>query len=309
MSSHSSPTTSSNSTVLPSPPTTRLRSRTVSAESSLSCGYTPSPVSDQSSSLSSSQSRRMNRTKQVDFEDTYICYSGGEEHQKMAQAVKTPSPRRLRSKKMNSISSQERKTDVGSAKKRVTPMRRAKSKVVSLKEDSTADEEDEEEPAEQDEDVDEVDELDSSPSSVGTPEPRQRRPTEPRTPLKKRLRPRKIQDLAPSDGDDECDEEEEAAVSKSLENEEDVEVDEEESGTSTERGDESASDDEEPGEQITPEPRRLRNGKVVGEEIVAENDDEDDTSSNSASEIEMNEKPEDADENGQTEDEEMEDGA
>lgn len=197
----------------------------------------------------------------------------------------TPSPRRLRSKGDKSvISSQgsqdgERKAggdvDLG---RRVTPMRKAKRNVGSLKEDDTEEEEEDQLVESDAEDaVEERSQLVDSP----TPKPNRTR----RTPLRHRLRPRRTQDEAPSDGDDEGSEDESVAVDQSVDGEEDDEQEEEQEEeqdmddgeTIKDESDEEDVEDvevEEAEEEEEPVPEHcvLRNGKVVGEGEVDEDE-------------------------------------
>lgn len=204
-------------------------------------------------------------------------------------AASNPSPRRLRSKGMDSFSSQEGSVDADGQKKRVTPMRKAKGRIGSLKEDSTATESDDDESLD-DAAGDEVDELDSSPSPMGSPEPRQNRLRDQRTPLKRRLRSRKLQThTPPSDGDDEEEEEDDADQDGDQAGDE-AEEDESEDTASVEGGEEEEEEEE------LVEPRKLRNGKIVGEDAVEEEEEDEDEeegeegeeeSVNSGSEIEV----------------------
>lgn len=322
MSSQSSPTNSSISTTLPSPPATRLRSRTISAESSALSASTSSLSTSQGkgNSVSTGPSKRSNRSKHVNFHEKG-CHGDDELDLIEEQGDKTPnpSPRRLRSKKASgslSQTSQDARNDRDDIQKRTTPTRRAKERVGSMKDESTASEEEEDEIIENDDD-EEVDELESSPSPVGTPEPRQRRIREQRTPLKKRLRPRKMQTLTPpSDGDDE---EDEGDVEDEVEDNATVvdhgeEVDDDES-IEDESGDEEESEDaDEVQSDLVVEPRVLRNGKVVGEDIVEEDEEDEDADSSQLSEIEVDQEESDsatdeqAEEGSEDEDETMEDG-
>ena len=221
-----------------------------------------------------------------------------------------PSPRRLRSKgsKTPSTSDSEAVPPIAvEVDRRVTPMRKAKGRIGNLREDSeSVDEDAGGEQEESDELVDEeaaqdeeeVDELASSPS----PSPSVRSS---RSPVKKHLRPRRVQThTPPSDGDDE----EEHDMAEEVE--EEVE------------GSEAGADDE--AEDISVTPRKLRSGRIVGEEDVDEEDvdeegvDEEDIDEEDANEEEeeVEEEVDDAesidiDAEGETEedsDEPMEDG-
>ena len=198
--------------------------------------------------------------------------------------VTMPSPRRLRSRSgdaaraainvENSDTEDDGDAEVveGGKDRRVTLMRKAKGKIGSLKEDSESVEEgedDEEETVddgEAEEEVEEecmgedeeVDELASSPSP--TPPPLRGR----RTPVKKRLRPRRVQTYTPpSDGDDEDDDETEDTA---------VDVDEVASVNGSEG--EVYEDAEDGHVPVSTTPRKLRSGRIVGEEEVDEDEDE-----------------------------------
>ncbi|KAH8117206.1 hypothetical protein DFH11DRAFT_990098 [Phellopilus nigrolimitatus] len=317
MSSQSSPLASSISNALPSPPATRLRSRTISAESTALCASTSFGSSSTSTGPSrdksiSGHARRVAKTKRVGFEEAGIELNNMQDCDYSGNNL---SPRRLRSKGENSSSSHDSKVDIDGIKKRVTPMRKAKGKIGCLKEDSTATESDEES-LDNVADDDEVDELDSSPSPSpsGSPDPRRNRPKEQRTPLKKRLRSRKLQThTPPSDGDDEQEEEDEV-TSVVQEQNEDAEEEDSEETASVEEGEGENSDEELPDadsdvdDEALVEPRMLRNGKIVGEDIIEDEDSdaEEDADDNSSSEIEVDQEP---DEVGEDEDENYEDEA
>ncbi len=182
--------------------------------------------------------------------------------------LKQPSPRRLRSK--------DRAREPGledHPERRITPMRKAKGRVVSLKESDTDELMDDEEEGSEEEEEEEVDEL----ISTATPSPVSSRVE--RTPTRRRLRSgQKVQESA-SDGDDEQDE----------------------------------ADDDEPDEgddevTIAVEPRRLRNGKIVGEEddaemeVIEEDVDEEEEAEDEGIDVEEV----DIDAEGDTEEEEQE---
>lgn len=173
-------------------------------------------------------------------------------------APTSPSPRRLRSR--------DKCSDVGEQDSDTTPKQRERGRKQSSKEGEA------ENPVE---DEEEVDELLSSPSP--TPSPVRGR----RTPVKRRLRPRRIQThTPPSDGGEGDDEEEadEDAVSGNVEENEDVsgmEDEDEESEDSRDLdGDDETYVDESTG-PVSATPRKLRNGKVVGEEHQEEASGED----------------------------------
>ncbi|KAJ4487679.1 hypothetical protein J3R30DRAFT_3430302 [Lentinula aciculospora] len=201
------------------------------------------------------------------------------------QIAAQPSPRRLRSK-----DKQRSNSDFGSGSgvtldtldtRRVTPMRNAKRKMKSFKEDSTTEQEDNDEDDEEGElddvaDEDEVDELISTaPASISPVQSANRR-----TPMRGRLRSRQKVEEDPSDGDDE------------------EEMDEEEMDEGTEEEEEENAENEDDDEAtIAVEPRKLRNGKIVGEEdvdMVEEDGDEE-------AEEDVNEE-EEGDEEGENDD-------
>jgi hypothetical protein len=175
-------------------------------------------------------------------------------------------------------------------KLRVTPMRKAKGRVGTLKEldaeeveEEERGEEEEEEEEEEDElqdddeeqtgvvdeeeedvqEEEEVDELISSASISPPPEPRGRR-----IPLRRRQKPRRTRSWAAAnldeenEGDDE--EEEEEAEGEEQDDE----------GEGVEENEEEAVEEEDDEVTIAVEPRKLRNGKIVGEEDVEMDVDE-----------------------------------
>ncbi|KAI0306395.1 hypothetical protein B0F90DRAFT_1814300 [Multifurca ochricompacta] len=218
----SSPTTSTASVSLPSPPATRLRSRKVSGDDV--------PVA---SSLRPTKSR--GKAKQVEFSEqvevaTVECLSDLTElsDNEPCAAQKNPSPRRLRSQVERAV--------------RTPPKRKGKNKVGVSGEDGDKAEE-------------EVDELlssrDATPPLANND----------RTPVRRRLRPRPIQTHTPpdesDDGDDEGEEEEVNRVTEK--DAASVDLAEEDDGWSEEEDDVTLV-----------EPRKLRNGKIVGEEEGSE---------------------------------------
>jgi hypothetical protein len=172
----------------------------------------------------------------------------------------SPSPRRLRSREKRGGVSDDQESD--------TPKQRGRAR----RQTSRGDE------AENClEDEEEVDELISSPSP--TPPPMQGRAT----PAKRRLRPRRLQThTPPSDGGEGDDEEEadEEEVEEGVEmNEDGSSMDDEESEQSEDSRDVDGDDDVDVEETSSPPPtttpRKLRNGKVVGEECQEEEPGED----------------------------------
>jgi mitogen-activated protein kinase kinase kinase 13 len=180
-----------------SPPATRLRSRKVSMESN-----------------PSTSNKSKGKGKQVEFCDelrTKLSRSSSREHEadddladladlESSQKSMTisPSPRRLRSnhKDMNGHRpGKGRPESSEDSTPRTVVMKKAKSKISDLKKDEDEDEDDGDGESQEE---DEVDELISSASA--TPPPLQGR----RTPVKRRLRPRRVAAHTPSsDGDDE----------------------------------------------------------------------------------------------------------
>lgn len=259
----SSPANPSMSYSLPSPPTTRLRSRTISTESKDDSSQASSSRRQISvGTKSSKRTSRMRRHASLNGCSDSIELDGVEQE----PSISNPSPRRLRSK--GSAHDIWLGAD-GLSKKRVTPMRKAKGRIGSLKEDSTATESDETEETDKEVSDEEIDELDSSSSPSQTAETRQSRLKIQNTPIKRRLRSRTLQThTPPSDGDDECDDED--ADGDTEGDPEEEEADEVGSET-TESVD--GEEDEESNETVT-EPRVLRNGKVVGEDIEEDEDEE-----------------------------------
>ncbi|KAI0053849.1 hypothetical protein FA95DRAFT_1480179 [Auriscalpium vulgare] len=247
-SSRSSPTTSTASMSLPSPPATRLRSRKISEES------IPGP--------SKVLQKSKGKAKQVEFsEDVQIAsldedvLSDLTELSESDQGTVTvsPSPRRLRSGKGKSTK-RSRHIEEG-VSIRTPPKRKAKERIGSLRESEEDGEGDESADGEEEE----VDEL------VSATSPSPPSSSHARTPVNRRLRPRPVQTLTPpTDGDD--------ADGDDEEEEEEGEEDAVEDGADEEEDDE---DEEEEDDVTLVEPRKLRNGKVVGEEDIDAEDLED----------------------------------
>jgi len=206
--------------------------------------------------------RSKGKSKQVEFsEDVEIREPAALEESDLTDLVEednitttSPSPRRLRSR--------EKCSDVGGQNSDTTPKQRERGRRQNLKEEG----------AEHVEDEDEVDELLSSPSP--TPSPVRGR----RTPVKRRLRPRRIQThTPPSDGGDGDDEEEaeEDEIPGNAEEDEDVSgIGDEESEDSRDLDGDDTYVDGSTG-PVLPTPRKLRNGKVVGKECREESLGED----------------------------------
>ncbi|KAI0748364.1 hypothetical protein C8Q80DRAFT_1103242 [Daedaleopsis nitida] len=268
-SSRSSPTCSTLSSCLPSPPATRLRTRKASGE----VDFGPS---------SSGTNKGKSKAKHVGFSDAVevnrLPSPEGEESDltdltevENSLNLMKPSPRRLRSKGSMSklaASQDRRRPDDPLESRRVTPMRKAKGKVGNLHE-STDSEVEEDELLSSEAEGEEVDELDEAPSPMATPKAKTA-PCGRRTPVRNRLRNRHLQThTPPSDGDDEDSEEEGTVVAGEEGDDEGSEVAEDE-------------DEDEDDDTVHAEPRKLRNGKIVGdgeaedEEDIGEEDDEED---------------------------------
>ncbi|KAA1469404.1 hypothetical protein DENSPDRAFT_835021 [Dentipellis sp. KUC8613] len=264
-SSRSSPTSSvAASASLPSPPATRLRTRKASGDSTRA-DTVPHAT------------RSKGKAKQVEFsEDVEIAGPEEGEESELTQLSESddqtvtvsPSPRRLRSQgEKESVRGRGRRrtrSHEEGVSMRTTPRRRAKDNVGSLREED--DDEEEGSAEEEVDDEEEVDELVSSHSP--TPPPLQPR----RTPLKRRLRPRRTQlSPPPSDGDDEQEEDDDDDRPLAEPSEEDVEegMEEEEETVNGDFGEASDEDD-----ATLVEPRKLRNGKIVGEEDIPEENEE-----------------------------------
>ncbi|EIN07048.1 hypothetical protein PUNSTDRAFT_104507 [Punctularia strigosozonata HHB-11173 SS5] len=282
-----SPTTSTASASLPSPPLTRLRTRQVSGSST-------------TSSLKSSASRR-GKARQVDFNEDVRVYSSRESSQEAdeeseltdlteledSQQMATPRPSRGRAVKGKGRAVKDDET-VDELGRRKTPMRKAKGRVGSLKESDT--EEEDKLLDEGNGEEEEVDELVSSPSP--TPPPLGRR-----TPLRRRLRPRRTltQTATPPSEGDQAIIDEEGEEGDAEDGEEEEEQEEGDEGE-VDEGDETAV-------EVTP--KRLRSGKIVGDEDMDDAHAEDDEGDNSDDQ-EVEEEVEDADAEGEEEDEPME---
>ncbi|ETW86121.1 hypothetical protein HETIRDRAFT_31970 [Heterobasidion irregulare TC 32-1] len=196
----------------------------------------------------------------------------------------SPSPRRLRSQGERAPSQHHRQSRESCDEQvRTTPKRKVKEKLSDMQEELT-----EEEGEVEDED-EEVDELMSSKSPTPPPPPL-------RTPVRHRLRPRQVQTYTPpSDGDDEEEAEEDQGEGEEVGSDEDEEGDGEEE---TEAGDveeaeeevdeiEEEEEDDEEDDATLVEPRKLRNGKIVGEEDIPE--DSEDAEAESVEEMSIDE--------------------
>ncbi|CAA7271468.1 unnamed protein product [Cyclocybe aegerita] len=309
----SSANSATGSLVHHSPPATRLRTRNASGSlpgtstptstSSRSKGKGKAKQVEFSNDVEvhvQTPSKRNSKGKQADRPvDSESDLTELESEKEMA--IGEPSPRRLRSKDRECAAVAKGKgkqdpeaTPVASSKRRKTPkkvevtedeedahvyltehptrktpMRKAKKKIGNLKEsdlEEGQEEEDEDEglgdeceevaddgEGEDDAEEEEVDELVSSASITPPPESRGRRTT-----TRRRLRPRRTRTKTLPTGDD----------ANEGDDEEEVEGDEEQED---EDGTEQEDDDE---ATIAVEPRRLRNGKIVGEEEVADEEED-----------------------------------
>ncbi|CCM00517.1 uncharacterized protein FIBRA_02551 [Fibroporia radiculosa] len=292
----SPPVSSVAASSLPSPPATRLRSRKASNEP---------PVAP----ASSETWKGKGKGKQVEFSDdiqisdanTLPSLSDEEsdltdltEIEASIKATASPSPRRLRSKgDKGKIASQKDKQrvegDCAEAARRVIPMRKAKENVGSLREDD--DEEDELEESDRDQEG-EVDEL-ASPSPTATPKASAKR-----TPVRRRLRSRRLQThTPPSDGDDEGSDGE-------LHSRQSVEENEEENEGDDER---SVADNEDEDAHLILPPRRLRSGKIVTEDDTESIGDEDEENESIGEDVDVEVDLEDETEGSEETDEPMDD--
>ena len=276
-SSRSSPTTSLASASLPSPPATRTRSRKTSAD------HTAAPP------IHLSSGKGKGKAKQVEFsEDVAVQSASADEESDLTDlteieenlaAPATPSPRRLRSKgdKEDTVAHHSAEE----APRRVTPSRKAKVRVGSLRESSSEDEEEDQLAEESEMDEEEQEES----ANMVTPKPTRR------TPLRKRLRPRAHLLTPPSDGDDEGSDDESVDITESIDGDEEEEAQEEAEeiddveGEDEEAGSEEGTVVDEDEEAPLSQPRTLRNGKVVGDDLqvdvsdnASEEDQEDDSS-------------------------------
>ncbi|EPQ57864.1 hypothetical protein GLOTRDRAFT_114462 [Gloeophyllum trabeum ATCC 11539] len=278
-----SPTTSATSNGLPSPPITRFRTRQGSAENHLSAS-------------SSKNTKGKGKAKHVDFSEEVrvnashpASHDPGEESELTDLAelevsvAANPSPRRLRSKDKQGSGDAKSKSDSKSGRKSQTKgSRKSQSEEVGEEADGSGTEE---------HDEDEVDELISSASPTPPPPPPPRR-----TPVKRRLRPRRVQThTPPTDSDDahEGDDEEEEELEMDAE-----QMVEEESVDGAE---------EEDAEAVVAEPRKLRSGKVVGEGDAAEEDIEETDEEEDEDYVDAEMQEPDVDAEGETEESEESD--
>ncbi|KAG6860583.1 hypothetical protein C0995_009632 [Termitomyces sp. Mi166 len=312
-SSNRSPHAISTHVSISSPPATRLRSRKASTSFSNSIS---TPIkstrakgkakqvefnNDLATKILSKRSREKEQKheEQTSFTDEESDLTSLEE---LEASISAPSPRRLRSKDRDRDQANARLKSGKKTQRHVTRGKAAASKSEEDEEEDMNDAEEDEligdEEADEDQDTneeDEVDELVSSASATPVPTPQPVFKGR-RTPLRTRLRPRQRHPPPPSDGDDEEDIEEE--------DEEDMEEKVEEQGEAEEAEEEVEA--EENGEEnhddaIVTEPRRLRNGKIVGEEdanmeedIGSADDDDDADDADDAEEADEAEEAEEA---------------
>ncbi|KAJ3517394.1 hypothetical protein NLJ89_g517 [Agrocybe chaxingu] len=305
----SSTNSATGSLVYHSPPVTRLRTR--NASGSLPSTSTPTSTSSRSKGKGKAKQVEFSNDVEVHVQTPSKRNSKGKQVERPVESesdlteleseretdIGEPSPRRLRSKDRECATVAKGKwkqdpeaTPIASSKRRKTvkkvevmedeeeahvesiehptrqtPMRKAKKRIGNLKEsDSEEGQEEEDEglgeeceeaadDGEGEDDEEEVDELVSSASITPPPESHGRRTT-----TRRRLRPRRTRTKTLPTGDDanEGDDEEEV---------EEDEQQEDEDGAEQEEDDEAT---------IAVEPRRLRNGKIVGEEEVVDEEDE-----------------------------------
>ncbi|KAI8982825.1 hypothetical protein BD414DRAFT_419360 [Trametes punicea] len=268
-SNRSSPTSSTPSGALPSPPATRLRTRKASGEIFDGPSSSTSKGRGKGKHVGFSESVEVSRLPSPEQDESDL--TDLTEVESSLSQIK-PSPRRLRSKGSAARLSQDHRrpdetADIG---RRVTPMRKAKGKIGNLHESTDEEGNEEDELLSSEPEADDVDQLEDSPSPMATPKAKSALRGR-HTPVKNRLRTRHLQThTPPSDGDDE-DSEEEGTVVAGDEGE----------------GEGSGEDEE---ETLLAEPRKLRNGKIVGEGDVEEDigdegeDDEDDEESGEGAE-------------------------
>lgn len=246
---------------LPSPPITRQRLRQVSTATS-------------SSSSRPSTSKGKGKGKQVEFSASVekigaapqirSTRSTNSQHADAEESDLTE----LEELEQEVVDRTPRANKTAPAKLRKTPARKAKGKIGSLREESSASEDDWDEDALGAVEEDEVDELHSSPSP--SPPPVEAISLGRKTPVRKRLRPRITTQILtpPSDGDDERDVEELEEDGEEVEGGESDEVmDEDEASEEETEGDETVV-------EVTP--KRLRSGKILGDDDEDEEDEEED---------------------------------
>ncbi|KAG6854554.1 hypothetical protein C0991_004890 [Blastosporella zonata] len=292
-SNRSSPTTSTHVSIS-LPLVTRLRSRKVSTSFTTSISTSIKPTRGKGKAkqvefnnevLGPKLSSRRTRDKSRQREEAASIMDDESDLTSLDEleaSIAKPSPRRLRSKRTQSkksVKMAQRPAVKGNA-----------TSMTAEEEEEAMDDVEEEDELIGDEDVadeDEVDELVSSASATPVPTPQHAFKGR-RTPLRTRLRSRQRHAPPPSDGDDEEDiQEEEEDIAEEEEGEEEEGEGEEEEGEGEEEEGEEEEGEEEEGEEEegeeadealedeagedddgahAVEPRRLRNGKIVGEE-------------------------------------------
>ncbi|KAG6879253.1 hypothetical protein C0992_004082 [Termitomyces sp. T32_za158] len=307
-SSNRSPSTILTNLSISSPLATRLRSRKVftSFSNSISTPIKPTRVKGKAKQVEFCEDHfatkapsKRSREKEKSCEEQVVLVDEESDLtslEELEASISRPSPRRLRSKDRDRERDHASNRLRRSGKKIQRPAAGGKRSSRTNEEDKEeainnadhdellVDEETDEEADEDQDTADEVDELVSSASA--TPVPASRLVYKGRqTPLRTRLRPRQRHTQPPSDGDDEEDAEEE--------DEEDLREDEEGEVEAEEAEEEAnAEGDEEIHEVDTTvaEPRRLRNGKIVGEEDATMEEDidltDEDDSADDAEDIE-----------------------
>ncbi|KAJ7219567.1 hypothetical protein GGX14DRAFT_592781, partial [Mycena pura] len=281
-----------------SPPATRLRSRKRSANS---CSL--------SAPLSSGKGKQVDFTGELTFEQAEREKERERERERRTLAEESdlteldeddipinPSPRRLRSKDkdrerlgvVNGKGKENVAVKPSFDMRRVTPARRAKRGCAF----DDAVEEDEVEEQVQESDDDECDQL-ATPTRKRSSQLHSPLEDVERTPLAQRLRSRNrrsgsvppVSTEADEDGDDEQEDEDEEEGTVDGEGDE---------GEGTVDGDESVGEEDEDEEQtIAVQPRKLRNGKIVGDDMELDEQEESD-----GDEVEVEE---DADEDAEEE--------
>lgn len=244
-----------------------------------------------------SSSKGKGKAKQVEFsQDVEVQSISADEESDLTDLTEiedslplptTPSPRRLRSKGEKESNTRHASVEVDDAgsPRRITPARKAKNQVGSMRESSSEEEEEEDQLAEESDMDEEGEEVEATPKAVR------------RTPLRKRLRSRAHLLTPPSDGDDEGSDAESVDVIES------VDGDEEGAEGGDEDEDEEGSEGtvvEEDEEAPLSQPRTLRNGKVVGEEVQEELSEEEENEGS----IDQDSASVDLDAEGDTEEEE-----
>ncbi|KAJ7632868.1 hypothetical protein FB45DRAFT_978506 [Roridomyces roridus] len=273
-------TRKTSATAIPFSLSAPLSSASASSPAMISRGFTfPDPVTRQTAVAAVQRRNAKGKGKQVEFTDDLAAEAERErerEKERRALAEESdltelddegvsvePSPRRLRSKdkereRLGVVNGKGKENvAVSLESRRVTPGRRAKAPATVTMDESTEEEEDQVEESETEED-----QL-ATPTRNRPPRwnQKQQRSASPleevqRTPLARRLRPRTRAEApsseADGDGDDEREDEDEETVD----------------------GEEQEEEDDED-QTIAVEPRKLRNGKIVGDDMEMDEAEED----------------------------------